>query len=217
VSRWTIPAVLCAVLITSPAVADRVQVYSVQGVDCGDCGTEIKAGLKKLKGVKKAEFDMYKAEVTIRLADGVTDAAVIGAIQRSGHDFRALVGPGKGAYLPAEKYPEGTDVVHVTNNGSAVGPLEKLRVPGKYTVFDLYADWCGPCRSVDAKLRETVSARKDVAVRKLNVVRFDSPLAREFGPRLKSLPYVVVFSPAGKRIDIVGADFKKLAAALQAS
>ena len=47
-------------------------------------------------------------------------------------------------------------------------------------------------------------------MRKLNVVDFDSPLARELGPRLEALPYVVVFDPAGKRTDIVGADFGKL-------
>jgi hypothetical protein len=41
-------------------------------------------------------------------------------------------------------------------------------------------------------------------------VDFDSPLARELGPDFDSLPYVVVFSPKGKRTDIAGADLKKL-------
>ena len=123
-------------------------------------------------------------------------------------------GPGQGAWLAAEKYPEGSDMKVLSADGSAVGKLEKLRVTGKYTVFDVYAEWRGPCRFVDARLREIVSRRKDVAVRKLNVVGFDSPLARELGPRLDALPYVVVFDPAGKRTDIVGADFGKLDRAL---
>ncbi len=100
--------------------------------------------------------------------------------------------------------------VTLSREGEAVGPLEKHRVTGKYTVFDIFADWCAPCRLVDARLREIAAERKDVAVRKLNVVDFESPLAGELGPDFETLPYVVVFAPDGKRTDILGADLPKL-------
>ncbi|HEV7500600.1 MAG TPA: thioredoxin family protein, partial [Vicinamibacteria bacterium] len=74
--------------------------------------------------------------------------------------------------------------------------------------------WCGPCRIVDERLRAIATARKDVAIRKLNVVEFESPLAKELGPRVDSLPYVIVFTPSGKRIDIAGADLALLDKAL---
>src|SRR5882672_9087451 len=154
-------ASLFATLPTAPARADRTQVYSLRGADCGDCGREAIAALKKLKGVKRAAWDMNKVEITVTLADGVTDDQVRAAIESASKAFHALTGPGQGAYLPQEKYPAGADVVVLTEDGSAVGPLDKLRVPGKYTVFDVYADWCGPCRVVDTKLRETVAARPD--------------------------------------------------------
>jgi thiol-disulfide isomerase/thioredoxin len=80
----------------------------------------------------------------------------------------------------------------------------------------VYADWCGPCRQVDERLREIVGKRADVAVRKLNVVDFESPLGKELGSRLEALPYLVVFTPAGKRIDVAGADMDKLDKALAA-
>jgi len=105
-------------------------------------------------------------------------------------------------------------VVVLTEDGSAVGPLDKLRVAGKYTVFDVYADWCGPCRVVDAKLRETVAVRHDIAVRKLNLVRFDTPLAKEFGLSLTALPHVVVFAPDGKRSEFTGSAWPPIARAL---
>ena len=115
---------------------------------------------------------------------------------------------------PLAGYPPGADVAVLTSDGSAVGPLYRLRVRGKYTAFDVYAEWCAPCRVVDARLREIVAQRKDVAVRKLNVVNFDTPLARELGPRFDSLPYVVVFGPDGRRTEIMGADIPRLDAAL---
>jgi thiol-disulfide isomerase/thioredoxin len=207
---WLLPVVLTSATVQ----AASPPVYSIQGLDCGSCGPRIAATVKKIPGVKKATFDIYTVELTVIAADKVTDAQVLEAVTRAEKGAHAVVGPGQGAYLPVEKYPEGSDVAILSSDGAAIGALEKLVVPGKYTVFDAYADWCGPCRTVDGKLREIVATRPDVAVRKLNVVRFDSPLAKEFGARLTALPHVVVFSPSGVRTDITGLDLAKLTKAL---
>jgi copper chaperone CopZ len=204
--------VLAASLTAVPARAERTQVYSIQNVDCGNCGDKIKAELKKVKGVKKSEFDVQKVELKVKMEDSVTDQAVIEAVERAG--MKAIIGAGQGSYVAFPEYPPGADVVRLTSDGSAVGPLEKLRVPGKYTVFDVYADWCGPCRLIDERLREIVAERKDVAIRKLNVVNFDTPLAKELGDAFSALPYVVVFSPSGKRDDISGVNLIRLGGAL---
>jgi copper chaperone CopZ len=206
--------VLLLTLLSLPslAFADRVQVFSIRGADCSQCADRIKKALKPLKGVKKTEFDMHKVELTVRLSDDVTDEEVVRAIETTG--LTAVPGAGQGAYVPHEGYPAGTDVQTLSTDGRAVGSLERLRVDGKHTVFDVYADWCGPCRLVDARLREIVGQRSDVAVRRLNVVSFETPLASELGPDFQALPYLVVFSPSGKRTDIEGADFAKLDKAL---
>ena len=206
--------VLVSILTVAPSAAraEATRVYSLQGADCESCADKVRGELKKVKGVKKVDFDKQKVEITVRLDETVADADVLAAVGRAG--LKAVVGAGHGAYLPAEKYPAGADMQVLSRDGSAVGRLDKLRVPDKYTVFDVYAEWCGPCRFVDARLRELIAGRKDLAVRKLNVVDFDSPLAKELGPRIEALPYVIVFDPAGKRTDIVGADFGKLDKAL---
>jgi thiol-disulfide isomerase/thioredoxin len=204
-------AVLALALSPSAARADRVQVYSIQGADCSTCGDKIRAELKKVKGVRKSDFDMHKVELTVSLEDGVPDSEVLAAAERVG--LRAIVGAGQGAYLPHEAYPAGADVQELNKDGAAVGPLAALRVPDKFTVFDVYADWCGPCRDVDARLRAVVAERQDVAVRKLSVVDFDSPLAQEL--RVDTLPFVVVFTPEGKKTEIRGAQLDKIDKALK--
>jgi thiol-disulfide isomerase/thioredoxin len=136
---------------------------------------------------------------------------VLAAAERA--ELRAIVGAGQGSYLPKEVFPAGADVQELNKDGAAVGPLDKLRVPDKFTVFDVYADWCGPCRDVDERLRKIVAKRPDVAVRKLNVVDFDSPLAVELGVDI--LPYVIVFTPQGKKTEIRGAELGKIDKALK--
>jgi thiol-disulfide isomerase/thioredoxin len=205
-------AVLVTSLAAGSAWAERTQVYSIQGADCGSCGDKIKAELKKVKGIKKTAFDVQKVELTVKMDDSITDRVVQEAVERTG--MKAIVGPGQGSYVAFPEYPAGADVARLTGDGSAVGPLEKLRVPGKYTVFDIYADWCGPCRLIDERLREIVAERQDVAIRKLNVVNFDSPLAKELGDAFSALPYVVVFTPSGKRDDISGVNLIRLGGAL---
>jgi thiol-disulfide isomerase/thioredoxin len=209
-NRATVATALL-VLAGATARAERVQIYSIQGADCATCGDKIRAALKKVKGVKKTEFDIHKVELTVEMEDGVPDSVVLEAAEKVG--LRAIVGAGQGAYLPKDPYPEGADVMELNKDGAAVGPLDKLRVADKFTVFDVYADWCGPCRDVDKKLREIVSRRPDVAVRKLNVVDFDSPLARDLG--IEMLPHVVVFTPEGKKTEIHGAELGKIDKALK--
>ena len=207
--------IVVLLLAAAPAArADRTQVYSIQGVDCASCAEAIKGQLKKIKGIKKVDFDKHAVELTVRMADEVSDQAVLDAIARSEEGLKGIVGAGQGAYLPVPEFPPGTDVQLLTRDGSAVGPLPKLAVPGKYTVFDVFADWCGPCREVDERLRQVVTQRPDVAIRKLNVRDFDTPLALELGSAFETLPYVVVLTPKGKRIDIVGTDFEALDKAL---
>jgi thiol-disulfide isomerase/thioredoxin len=207
---------LLLALVLVPAAtahAERKQVFSLQGLYCVNCADELRESLADIKGVRKLEFDKVAAEITVWLADGIADDVVVAAVDRAG--FHAVAGAGQGAWrADAKPWPEGADVKVLTRDGSAVGSFAKLRVPGKYTVFDVYADWCMPCRDVDEQLRTVLATRKDVAVRKLNIVDFESPLGLELGDAIQGLPWVVVYSPAGKRTEITGLNPEKLAKAL---
>lgn len=214
--RAALLVALALALVSAPshAATRRTQVFSLHDLENGDQGSRITSVAKSVRGVSKARFDLLAVEATVTMRETVADSAVIGALYRAGFD--ATAGAGQGSYRAFAAWPDSADVAVLTDSGASVGPLEDLRVPGKYTAFDVFARWCGPCRQVDAELRTLADGRRDVAVRKLNVVSFTSPLARELGSKLKALPHVVVFSPDGKRTDISGLKPEKLRAALAA-
>ena len=69
-------APLVLALLAAPGAAERVQVYSIQGADCAECGERLLGELRKIKGIKKASFDKRKVELTVRMEDGLGDAVV---------------------------------------------------------------------------------------------------------------------------------------------
>ncbi len=86
----------------------------------------------------------------------------------------------------------------------AVGPAgsapDLVPVPGRITVFDLWAEWCAPCRELDDKLAQLARAHPDrLAVRKLDVVDPDSAAwKRHLAPGGFDLPHVKVYGADGR-------------------
>lgn len=118
-------------------------------------------------------------------------------------------------FQPLPVLPASADVKWLAGTGDAIGALETHAVPGKVTVVDFYADWCAPCRKVDAFMFELVSRRSDLAIRKANVGSWETALAREHLRDVPTLPSVVVFSAKGvlvKRVN--GLDLPALQAAI---
>ena len=198
----------------APAAA-RARVFSIQGLDGGDTGDALAQGFRTVPGVRGASFDLYAAELTLLADEHLSDARIATMIAGAGRGLRALPGPGQGRYLPPLAYPPEADVAVLTRTGAAVGPLERLRAPNRTTIFDFYADWCIACRPLDAHVREFVRTHRGVAVRKLNLARWDSPLARELGPRLTALPHLIVFTPDGRRHEFDGSTWAEIARAMR--
>ena len=112
--------------------------------------------------------------------------------------------------------PADADLEWLARSGEVVGELAPLAVKGKVTVFDFYADWCAPCRKVDLFMYGVVSRRSDVALRKLNVISWDTPLAKEQLGNATTLPHLVVFGRDGQVIKrLSGLDLPALEAAIK--
>jgi thioredoxin 1 len=92
--------------------------------------------------------------------------------------------------------PDRGDVVTLAK-GEEVD-LAANTVAGKYTVYDFYADWCPPCRALDTDLRAMAARHENVAIRRIDIVDWTTPVVRQHG--LVSLPFIVLFGPDGKEI-----------------
>jgi thiol-disulfide isomerase/thioredoxin len=118
-------------------------------------------------------------------------------------------------FEPLPALPPDADVGRLSEAGEDVEALETFVVPGKVTIFDFYADWCGPCRKIDAHVFGLLKERKDLALRKLNVVSWETPLAKHHLAGVESLPYVVIYGRNGQRVKAIsGLDLSALDAAI---
>jgi thiol-disulfide isomerase/thioredoxin len=181
----------------TPASATST-VVSLQGIDCLSCGTKVVDDLKARPGVYEASFDAVTAEVSVaHEASQVSVADILGVVKS--HGFVGIEGAGHGAYVPAVAFDEGLDVREIAADGAVVD-LEANLVAGKVTVFDYYAAWCKPCREVDRHMKDVLAAQPDVALRKLDVVDWDSPLAKSHLVGVQQLPYLVVYGADGRRV-----------------
>ena len=87
--------------------------------------------------------------------------------------------------------------IRVISRGEPVN-LRRELVPGKYTLFDYYADWCPPCRELAPALEEMVRRNPNLALRKIDIVDWKHPVAAQQG--VDGLPFFRLYGPDGRLI-----------------
>jgi thioredoxin 1 len=98
---------------------------------------------------------------------------------------------------PLLGWAEGADVTVITH-GDRVELTSHLS-PGKYTLFDFYADWCVGCRQIEPIVSGLAADHAgDLAVRKIDIVSWSSPVAGQY--RLRSIPHLKLFNPEGEML-----------------
>lgn len=190
-------------------------VISLRDINCQSCGQAVARMLQARDGVAKVTFDQLTAEVRVTYVEAKTrPEALVSAVREAG--YAAELGPGRGAYAPEVTFPEGADVEWISRAGEDVD-VEAHRVSGKVTVVDFYAKWCGPCRDVDREMAAILATDPDVALRKVNVMAWDTAVAKRYLSKVESLPYVLVYGRDGKRVAAVaGLDVNALRRAIAA-
>jgi thioredoxin 1 len=93
----------------------------------------------------------------------------------------------------------------VISHGAQVDINQHLAL-GNVTVLEFYADWCGPCRMLSPSLEQMAQTDSEVALRKIDIVRWGTPVTHQFD--VNSIPQVNVYNRAGGLVGTVrGADF----------
>ncbi len=104
----------------------------------------------------------------------------------------------------AREHPEFPDLdARLVSRGARVA-LEPHVVRGKVTLFDFYADWCAPCQLTDVWIRRWMLEDPILALRKIDVVSWESPVARQYlGAAGDELPHFVVYDTEGRHRGVV--------------
>ena len=87
------------------------------------------------------------------------------------------------------------DVLDVVQAGELAALVP---APGKLTVFDFWAPWCEACKGLDQRLRALAAEKPGLAVRRVNIVDFDSPIAQRELPGVTLLPHLRFVDASGK-------------------
>ncbi|MGB0590456.1 MAG: thioredoxin domain-containing protein [Myxococcota bacterium] len=188
-------------------------VLSLPKLSCLTCGTKVAKTLEALPGVNQVAFSKDKVEVGVAFnPTEVTPTAILEASNSVGETV--VMGAGSGSYAPAVEHAEESDTI-IISRGEEVTLSEHLAA-GKVTVVDFYADWCGPCRRVAIVMNAIMSDRADVALRKVDIVDWDTPVAQQHMREVTQLPFTIVFDGQGNEVRrIVGLDIPGLHAAIE--
>ena len=184
------------------AVLAAVLTFKIIGIDCSMCALPVVKALTGVEGVKHAAVDAKAKTATVEVPAGFDREKLRDAVSNAG--FEAVF-PGE---QPRDIEPLPADAVKALDiraytDGHRVDIAEIL-APGKITIVDFYADWCGPCHVLEARLQHLMQGKKNLAMRRVNIGKWDNDAAKQATElRAAALPYIRVYDARGKFVKAV--------------
>ncbi|MGK7392869.1 MAG: cation transporter [Candidatus Cyclobacteriaceae bacterium M2_1C_046] len=172
--------------------------FSIEGLSCGGCANTAKGVLEDLKGVISADVN-FNTKTAIVYTDGtVTEKEIKEAI--AAKNFQALFANDNVVKPLSKEEKKGLDIKTIT--GGKKISFEDHLSSGKLTVFDFFAEWCGPCKIYSPKVERLLLEYDNVAVRKVDVVEWKSDLAKQLTReyKLPALPFTLIFDDKGNLV-----------------
>lgn len=192
----------------SPAIESRVLVR-IDGMTCAGCNQGVSAALAALPAISLVEASFSEGAACATLTGPIDEAEVRRAVTGAGYTVTAVEAvdrcpEGLRGKLkdPWHGKTDGLDVVQISA-GEQVDVAAHL-APGKYTVIDYGASWCGPCHTAADQLAEYLRGHTDVAVRVVQLggetadESYAQPVVAQHLQYVRGIPWLVVHAPDGK-------------------
>jgi thiol-disulfide isomerase/thioredoxin len=209
------PAVLLAVvfslLLLGPDTASaEALIMDIEGMTCSGCRVKLRDALSPLPFVSNVITTDSGSTICIETKathDRSSLDTAVQSLEYSVTNFRVETACPQDIDKVREPWAgktEGRDAV-VISQGERFELAEAL-VPGKFTIIDFGAPWCGPCHEAADRLAAYLDSHSDVAVRVVNLASanvtesYSLPAAKQHLEYAPGIPWFVVYNPKGKRI-----------------
>ena len=145
----------------------------------------------------------YRKRNFILSSDGFDRGQIRTALNNAG--FEAVF-PGEQANGIAPLPPEVLKTLDiVAYPGTTKLDINSILATGKVTIVDFYADWCGPCHVLEARLQHLMQGKGNLALRRVNIGKWDNAAARQATRdfHAEALPYIRVYDAKGNFVTAV--------------
>lgn len=203
---------LLMLLATASAFSQKTIEFTVEGMSCETCA-ETATQVLQFDGVISASVDFATKKAVVVVAEERITAADIKKRMYEHSNFEALFA-GESLVKPlTETEKAGLDI-------QSLPPGEKIKfkkevAPGKITIFDFTAKWCGPCRVFTPKVEQLLLKYPNLAVREADILDWDSDLGRQLTSehQMPSLPFTLIFDDQGKLLGkVIGNNIEEVEA-----
>ena len=198
-------------LVTVISAQTFVSEFEVAGMTCDGCASTASQALRKLPGVTNVDVTFSTRKARVESSRLIDEPELRAALAAFGLEARF---PGDAVVKPLTPEERAGLDIKVAARGTAFD-IRKNLAPGKYTIFDFWAEWCGPCHVLTPKIERLVQQNGNVALRTIDIVQWESAAGiqatKEF--KVPGLPYVRVYGPDGKFVgEVAGNDIDKIVA-----